>query len=88
LNPGLMAPTPYYQTSSPVQSQYFWGSHNYQPGPQFNAQQYNSAPGAPATPWGLQQMGEVARPQDIVDYINSPQYQAQFVSGPVAPTRG
>jgi hypothetical protein len=88
LNPGWMAPTPFYNTTSPVQSQYYWGSHGYQTGPTFNSQQYNTAPGAPQTPWGLQQMGDVTGPQDIVDYINSPGYQAQFVSGPVVPGRG
>jgi len=88
LNPGWMAPTPFYQTTSPVQSQFYWGPHSYQEGPTFNAQQYNTVPTAPKTPWGLQEMAPVARPQDIVDYINSPEYQAQFVSGPVVPTRG
>ena len=55
LNPGFIEPTAFYQTSSPVQSQYSWGSHGFQAGPTFNAEQYNAAPGA-ATPFGLQQM--------------------------------
>ena len=88
LNPGWIAPTPFYQTTSPVQSQYYWGPHSYQEGPTFNAEQWNTAPAAPHTPWGLQEMAPVAKPQDIVDYINSPEYQAQFVSGPVVPARG
>lgn len=88
LNPGWIEPTRFYNTTSPVQSQYYWGGHGYQEGPTFNSQQYNTVPDAPTTPWGLQQMGPVARPQDLVDYINSPEYQAQFVSGPVAPVRG
>jgi len=87
LNPGFMAPTPFYQTTSPVQSQYYWGSHDYQAGPTFDAQAYNTVAAAPKTPWGLQEMGDVARPQDIVNYINSPEYQAQFVSAPAVPGR-
>jgi hypothetical protein len=85
LNPGFMAPTPFYQTTSPVQSQYYWGSHDYQAGPTFDAKAYNTVAAAPKTPWGLQEMGDVARPQDIVNYINSPEYQAQFVSAPAVP---
>jgi hypothetical protein len=85
LNPGFMAPTPFYQTTSPVQSQYYWGSHDYQAGPKFDAQAYNTVAAAPKTPWGLQEMGDVARPQDIVNYINSPEYQAQYVSAPAVP---
>jgi hypothetical protein len=85
LNPGFMAPTPFYQTTSPVQSQYYWGSHDYQAGPTFDAKAYNTVAAAPKTPWGLQQMGDVARPQDIVNYINSPEYQAQFLSAPAVP---
>jgi hypothetical protein len=88
LNPGWIEPPPFYNTTSPVQSQYYWGGHGYQEGPTFNAQQYNTVPNAPQAPWGLQEMAPVARPQDLVDYINSPEYQAQFVSGPVAPVRG
>jgi len=88
LNPGWIEPTQFYNTTSPVQSQYYWGGHGYQEGPTFNAQQYNTVPDAPRTPWGLQEMAPVARPQELVDYINSPEYQAQFVSGPVAPVRG
>ena len=87
LNPGWIAPTPFYHTTSPVQSQYFWGAHPYQVGPTFDSASWNAAPGAPATPWGLQEMAPVARPQDIVNYINSPEYQSQFVSGPVVPGR-
>jgi hypothetical protein len=85
LNPGFIAPTPFYQTTSPVQSQFYWGSHDYQAGPTFDATAYNTVAAAPKTPWGLQEMAPIARPQDLVDYINSPEYQAQFVSGPVAP---
>jgi hypothetical protein len=87
LNPGWIAPTPFYQTTSPVQNQYFWGAHSFQEGPTFNAQQWNTVPGAPQHGWGLQEMAPVAKPQDIVNYINSPEYQSQFVSGPVAPTK-
>jgi hypothetical protein len=55
LNPGYMQPTDFYNTTSPVQSHYYWGGHPYQPGPTFNQQLYNTVPNAPGTPWGLQQ---------------------------------
>ena len=90
LNPGWIAPTPYYQTTSPVQSKYYWGQHPYQPGSTFDAALYNQVQ-APAVPWGVQQ---ARTPFDVNKFINevilSPGYQAAAkgvapVAGPVAP---
>ena len=76
LNPGFIQPTPFYQTYSPVQSQYYWGQHPYQPGPTFDQNLYNQVPNAPYTPFGIQQM---YTPTDINQYLS------QFTAGPVAP---
>jgi hypothetical protein len=75
LNPGFIQPSPYYNTSSPVQSQYYYGQRPYQPGPQFDQALYNQVPNAPAVPFGLQQM---YTPTDLNQYLN------QFITGPVA----
>lgn len=50
---GRAASVPFYNTTSPVQSQYYWGVHPYVPlgG---DLAQYNNIPEAPAQPWGLQ----------------------------------
>jgi hypothetical protein len=76
LNPGFIQPTPYYRTTSPVQSQYYYGQRPYQPGPTFNQALYNTVPNAPAVPFGLQQM---YTPTDLNAYLS------QFTAGPVAP---
>lgn len=60
LNPGLMEAVPQYQTTSPVQSQYYWGASPFQTGGPtgqvFDPNVARSSPYAPATPFGLQQM--------------------------------
>ena len=76
LNPGWVQPSPFYQTYSPIQSQYYWGQHPYQPGPRFDQTLYNTVPEAPQTPFGLQQM---YTPTDLNQYLS------QFTAGPVAP---
>jgi hypothetical protein len=76
LNPGFVQPTPFYRTSSPVQSKFYWGQHPYQPGPTFDQTLYNTVPGAPQQPFGLQHM---YTPTDLNQYLN------QFTAGPVAP---
>ena len=79
LNPGWIQGLPHYQATSPVQSQYYWGQHPYQPGPVFNPTLYNQTPAAPAQPWGLQQ---------LYTPTNIQQYLASQVPGPVAPAPG
>ncbi|CAB4165892.1 hypothetical protein UFOVP841_6 [uncultured Caudovirales phage] len=75
LNPGWIAPAPYYQTTSPVQSKFYYGPRPYQPGPTFNQALYDTVP-APQQPWGLQQ---------LYTPTNINQYFAQQAAGPVAP---
>ena len=75
LNPGFIAPPTYYNTTSPVQSRYYYGPRPYQPGPTFDPVLYNTVP-APAQPWGLQQM---YTPIDLDQYLQT------FAAGPVAP---
>ena len=50
---GRVASMPYYNTTSPVQAQYYWGAHPYIPLGDDLAQ-YNNIPEAPTQPWGLQ----------------------------------
>jgi hypothetical protein len=55
LNPGYITDVPdFYNTTNNVQSKYYWGRHAYQPGPSFNPALYNTAPDAPAQPFGIQ----------------------------------
>jgi hypothetical protein len=55
LNPGLMVPAPQdYQTTSPVQSKFYYGPRPYQAGTTFDPALYASVP-KPAQPYGLQQ---------------------------------
>ena len=82
LNPGMIAPTAFYNTNSPVQSQYFWGGHPFQGGDTFNAQLYNQAP-APATPWGLQQMAQPLSPEDMQAIIHGT-YQPPALNAPAS----
>ena len=52
LNPGwigLAASTPYYQTSSPNQAQYYWGAHPYMSN-LANLEYYNGVPPSAGTP--------------------------------------
>jgi hypothetical protein len=51
---GRAAQVPFYQTTSPVQSQFYWGNRPYVP---LNGDmtQYNQVPEAPVVPWGLRQ---------------------------------
>jgi hypothetical protein len=76
LNPGFIAPQPYYQNTNQVQSKFFYGARPYQPGPTFNQALYDQV-AAPVTPWGLQQMYS---PEDLAKY-----YANQQVKGPVVP---
>lgn len=74
LNPGWIEPTPFYNTTDPVQSQYSWAGHGFQEGPAFNAQKYNQA-AAPITPWGIQHSAQPLTPQEMVAASRG-QYQA------------
>jgi histone-lysine N-methyltransferase MLL2 len=57
LNPGYITDVPdFYNTTNSAQSKFYWGRHAYQPGPTFDRQLYNTAPNAPAQPFGIQNM--------------------------------
>lgn len=85
LNPGWIAPTPQYQTTSPAQAQYYWGSHPYQPGPEFNAQLYNNVPAAPQQAWGTNYTQTSATPQQILQAMGMYYPLMGSVNGPVRP---
>jgi len=58
LNPGWLvngANQNFYNTTNPVQNTYYWGAHPYMM-KQSDLSSYNNVPGAPATPWGLQNL--------------------------------
>ena len=54
LNPGWITAQPFYNTTSPVQAQYYWGAHPYVQ-TEADLANLNNVPYAPAVPWGLQQ---------------------------------
>lgn len=57
LNPGWMmdaANKPFYDTTSDVQSQFYWGKHPYA-ATEADLANYNNIPEAPSQPWGLKQ---------------------------------
>lgn len=75
LNPGFIQARPFYNTTSPVQAQYYWGNHPYAYN-QADLANYNTIPYAPAVPWGVQQ---AQAPFDVNQFIRStinPQTQA------------
>jgi len=89
LNPGWISPTPMYQPMNDAQSQFHWGGHPYQQGPEFNAPLYNNVPAAPTTPWGANTAQTSATPQQILaamqgryPLLGTTSAQA---AGPVAP---
>jgi hypothetical protein len=75
LNPGFIAPTPFYNTTRPEQAKYYYGTHAYQPGPTFDPNLYNYAPAAPNTPFGSQYVAPMMTSQQIMDLIMGKQLQ-------------
>jgi hypothetical protein len=84
LNPGWMAPQPFYKNTTDAQAQYYWGAHPYQPGPTFNSQLYNTVPQAPATPWGATNAPRAATSQEILAKMGN-YYPLLGNTGPVKP---
>lgn len=66
LQPGLMNPQPFYNTTSPAQSQFSWGARDMQTGQTFDSRAYNRAP-APQTPWGIQNIAQPLTPEEALD---------------------
>jgi hypothetical protein len=74
LNPGSMLPVPAdYQTTSPVQSKFYYGPRSYQAGQTFDPALYASVP-KPAQPYGLQQA-----------FFETPQSYDQYSFRPYGP---
>jgi len=88
LNPGWIQPVAQYQTTSPIQSQFFWGAKPFQVGPTFNTALAGHGIGAPATPWGLQQMYSQLTPEQTAALFRPAAQGAapQQFATPVAPT--
>ena len=97
LNPGYIAPTPFYNTTSPTQNKYYWGSHPYQTGGPtgqvFDPVLYNTVPEAPKIPFGSQAVNQPLTSAEIAAIVANPgannaQQNTQAVStvpAPVAP---
>lgn len=78
VNPGFIAPTPFYDTTSPAQSQFYWGAHPFQGGATFNPRLYNMAE-APETPWGIQNIAQPLTPDQVRQaYLGQPIVQPQL----------
>ena len=85
LNPGKIRATPYYQTTDPVQSQYYWGQRPYMAS-EADLPNYNVIPDAPAIPFGIQQSRPALDvPQFIRQNINPTTQAAYMGAAPVAP---
>ena len=85
LNPGQIRATPYYQTTDPVQSQYYWGQRPYMASAADLAN-YNVIPDAPAQPFGIRQSRPALDvPQFIRQNINPTTQAAYMGAAPVAP---
>jgi hypothetical protein len=82
--PGLFQNVPaQYQTTSPVQSKFYYGQRPLQIGTNFSPEQYRAV-AAPATPWGLQQM---YTPLNINQYVAEQAARTQQAVAP-APAPG
>jgi hypothetical protein len=77
LNPGMIEPTPFYNTTNDAQSKYYWGGHGFQAGPTFNAAAYNAV-AAPNTPWGAQGVAAPMSAKDYEDIIQGRYTPQQF----------
>ena len=85
LNPGKIRATPYYQTTDPVQSQYYWGQRPYM-ATEADLVNYNVIPDAPAIPFGIRQSRPALDvPQFIRQNINPTTQAAYMGVAPVAP---
>jgi len=82
LNPGfLTTPTPFYQTTDPVQSQFYWGMHPYIR-TMADIGQYNQVPEAPLVPFGQQQRRQPFDTERFIsETIGTPEYQQAAIGG-------
>jgi len=100
LNPGYIAPTPFYQTTNDAQSKFYYGSRPYQTGGPtgqvFDPVLYNTAPEAPKIPFGSQAVNQPLTSAQIAAIVANPssnnsqqntQQASTFVPAPVAPVQ-
>ena len=81
LNPGWMnlgASKPFYNTTNPTQSQFYWGAHPYM-NVMEDLKNYNVGTNAPTTPWGATNsavggQSNLNVPAFIQQYITNPAY--------------
>jgi len=98
LNPGYIAPTPFYQTTNDAQSKFYYGSRPYQTGgitgQVFDPVLYNTVPEAPRIPFGSQAVTQPLTSAQIAAIVANPssnnsqqntQQASTFVPAPVAP---
>jgi hypothetical protein len=78
LNPGWITAQPFYNTTSPVQSQYYWGAHPYTE-TMADLPNRNAVPYAPVIPWGVQQSRAPLDVNALIQSIINPQAQAAAV---------
>jgi hypothetical protein len=78
LNPGWITAQPFYNTTSPVQSQYYWGAHPYTE-TMADLPNRNAVPYAPVIPWGVQQAQAPLDVNALIRAIVNPQTQAAAV---------
>jgi len=98
LNPGYIAPTPFYPTTNDAQSKFYWGSHPYQTGGPtgqvFDPVLYNTVPEAPKIPFGSQAVTQPLTSAEIAAIVANPgsnnsqqttQAASSYAPTPVAP---
>ena len=80
VNPGLIAGQvqPYYHDTTPDQAQYYWGEHQPLTSTKNIAQQLETVPSAPATPWGVAHSAVGG-----TEHLDIPAYTQQLL-GPAA----
>jgi len=81
LNPGWMnlGVKPFYNTTNPTQSQFYWGAHPYMTSISDLLANYNNVPNAPTTPWGATNsavggQSHLDVPAFVQQYITNPAY--------------
>jgi hypothetical protein len=91
VNPGevvVPAQQPFYQTTSPVQSKYFYGQRPLIKTPDQITPTLMDRTNAPATPWGLQQMQQGYDLNQVLNQINQAPLNPNFVGYAQYPTAG
>jgi hypothetical protein len=91
VNPGFVinpAQTPFYQTTDPVQAQYYYGQRPLVTDPTQLESTYLDRSQAPAVPWGLQQGQQQYDLAQVLNQINQQPLNPNFVGYSNYPTAG